>query len=410
MGRPREILLDYETRSTCDLTKRGAHVYAADPSTSILCYAWVDVNERSKRGVYRAWPNANEPHPDWVYDPHAAIYAWNAAFEIAITKDVATRQFGWPDISADRFVCLMKMAAHAGMPLALDRATVAAGLEVAKDMTGHRMMMRWCKPLPQSKADKEAIKAGKTPPVRWADDPAEYDILCAYAEDDARAELGMLDALTGSASDFEMEMMRIDQRINDRGFRIDTEAAEGAAKIAAEEVKRLNAAMRRLTNGEITTCNQRDRILAFAARHGVDLPNLRSGEVKDTLAGEEHDGAEDDLAQVALPPIVRQVLELRVEANKASVAKLRAMVRGVGTDGRFRGGFAYGGAAKTLRWAGRRVQPHNFSRENPPAEVPEEVWFDALASGDREYFASLLPDGMTVMDGLKSSLRGMIIP
>ena len=400
--RPR-YLIDFETRSACDLKRRGAHVYAEHPSTRLLCLSWVNLNNRAHRGNWRAWPEPQDP-PEHLFHPDAERWAWNASFEQLIWNNVGP-DYGWPEVDPDSFHCLMKRAALAGLPLSLDLALAAEGAPVAKNMDGHKIMLKWCKPLPVRKSDPAGL-------IRWADDPVEYEILCDYADDDIHGEEWMFDRLYGHASAFEIEMMRIDRMINDRGFRIDVEAAEGAAKIARQEIKRLNADMSRLTNGRITTCNQRDRILDFAAGFGVELPNLRSATVRDSLSDEEDemDGLAFDMMSVQMPPIVRQVLELRYEANKASVAKLDAMVRGVGDDGYFRGGFAYCGAAKTGRAAGRRVQPHNFARMNPPKDVAEDVWFDALKTGDREYFASLLPEGWSVMDGLKASLRGLIIP
>jgi len=405
---PRKYLLDWETRSVCDLLRRGAHVYAKDPTTRVLCGSWINLDDRSERGcivVDHVGHYTSSNVPAWMQDPDVEVWAWNAAFEQQIWNEVASGQLGIPRLDPGRFKCLMKFAAHAGMPLALDRACVAAGLSVSKDMVGHRLMLKWCKPLPLTKVEKSE----RSPAPRWADDVAEYKNLCAYADTDRDVEVMMYERLVGSVSEFELAIMDIDREINDSGFRIDVDAVAGAASIASEEIKRLNKDMSRLTNGVITTCNQRERILNFASERGIELDNLRSATVRDTLAGEEDTGAEQDLLRADMPPLIREILELRVEANKASVAKLNAMVRGVGEDGYFRGGFAYGGASKTLRWAGRRTQIQNYPRDNPPDGVDETLWFDALATGDREYFAEFLPEGWTVMDGLKASLRGMIV-
>ena len=70
------IGFDIETRSRCDLKKCGAHVYANDPSTTALCFAW-----RIDRGPEQWW-TPGDPQPSWIthVPEDALIVAHNALF------------------------------------------------------------------------------------------------------------------------------------------------------------------------------------------------------------------------------------------------------------------------------------------------------------------------------------------
>lgn len=67
-----------------------------------------------------------------------------------------------------------------------------------------------------------------------------------------------------------------------------------------------------------------------------------------------------------LPVTHDRVLAIRQELGKTSVSKYDAMERCVCTDGRVKGLFAFYGANRTGRWAGRYVQLQNLRRNDIP--------------------------------------------
>ena len=278
--RTRRILGDFETRSKVDLVKKGVHLYARDPSTRMLSLSWIDLDNRHLKGTIRGWPHL-DPNtvPDWVYDPDVEFWASNAAFEQQIWNEVCAARLGWARLDPNNFHCLMKRAAFCGLPLALEKMVAAMRLQVEKDMEGRKLMLKWCKPLPVSKKDPPGL-------VKWADDPAEYERLVIYGDWDRDIEVMVYDQIADVPTPLEKDIMALDREINDEGFFLDTEALEGATRIAQEAKRRLNARMNSLTNGRITTCDQRNRILDFATDHGVDLPSLRAADVRDILLDE----------------------------------------------------------------------------------------------------------------------------
>ena len=408
--------IDFETRSTVDLKSAGAQVYARHPDTRILCLAW---KAGSAEGIWVPGMPL-PPALGLAILRGRRIKAWNAGFEIAIWEHIAAPRHGWPVLTPDRFTCTMQKAALVGCPGALERAAVALGLPVRKDMEGHRLMLRMCKPLPVRKNNPDE--------VRWADEPAEHHKLQAYCVDDVRTEV-MADAALPSPPPMEVALMRVDRAINHRGVRVDVAAAAGAAKIARQEKKRLNGEMIRVTNGLVSSTNQVAMILQFVQQRGIFIEKLRAADVREVLldADENAGGGDLDITSEQvdafdamgggqIDPIALQALRLRAEAAKASTAKLDALVKGVDADGRMTDLFAYSAAYRTQRWAGRRFQAHNLPRANPPAKGEDEIerWYETLASGNYDAFCDLLPVDprtgarMSVMDGLKASLRGFL--
>ncbi len=407
--------IDFETRSTVDLKSAGARRYAQHHDTRVLCM-FVAIGPAEAIWV------PGMPIPQILADAIGRgeiIQAWNATFEVAIWQEIMVKRHGWPDIPAAQFRCTMQKAALVGCPGALERAVVALGLPVAKDMDGHRLMLKMCKPLPARKDDPPAL-------VRWHDDPIDHLRLQRYCRDDVRAEV-MAAAHLPEPPPMEVAVMRVDREINLRGIRVDRAAAEGAAKIAREEKRRLNAEIARLTNGTIKSTNQVAVILDYLNRRGIQHDPLPASAVRDFLNANDESDPSGDLdvndaqidAYTAMhggDPAAVQVLRLRAEAAKASTAKLDALVKGVSAGDRMTDLFAYAGAYRTQRWAGRRFQAHNLPRANPPCETHDEIerWYETLARGRYDDFCELLPLGkngkrMTVMDGLKASLRGFLM-
>jgi DNA polymerase len=91
---PHVLHRDFETRSRAVLKQVGAHRYAGDPSTQILCCCYA-VDD----GPVQRWL-PGDPVPDaflvaaqnekWIVAAH------NDAFETVIEKQILAPQYGWP--------------------------------------------------------------------------------------------------------------------------------------------------------------------------------------------------------------------------------------------------------------------------------------------------------------------------
>jgi hypothetical protein len=116
-----DLDLDFETRSAFDLGKGGAHAYAMHPSTILLCAA-IAIRGRKPRLWF-----PGDPVP-WEIRKVRRICAHNAIFEFLIIEHVASRLYGWPKISLEKFHCTLAKGRVAALPGKLERACEGLGI------------------------------------------------------------------------------------------------------------------------------------------------------------------------------------------------------------------------------------------------------------------------------------------
>ena len=163
---------DYETRSPLDLRKVGAHKYAADPRTEVLCAAYA-IDD----GPVNTWLPGDPVPPEWVEaaaDPSWAVCAHNDAFESAIEQHVLAPRYGFPIIPVERHRCTMAACLALGLPARLSAAADALELEHRKDAAGERLMHAMAKP--------RRPRKGEDPTgTYWFEDPERLDRLSGYS-------------------------------------------------------------------------------------------------------------------------------------------------------------------------------------------------------------------------------------
>jgi DNA polymerase len=347
---PPILHIDFETRSAVDLRKTGVHVYAEDETTDTWCaaYAFGD-------GPVELWA------PDDLFCPpeiteHIAsgglIYAHNAAFERTIWKHILTPRYGWSEVPVEQWRCTMAAAYAMALPGALADAAAALGVEAQKDQKGHALMLRMAKPRGRDASGN----------LIWWDDEERRQRLYAYCRQDVETERAIHKRLLPLRPS-EQSLWHLDQQINDRGVHVDEALCQAALKIVGQTTDGLNAEMREVSGGEVGACSNVQEIVAFCAKREIDTDSIR----KDVLA---------EILCRDIPDDARRVLELRQEAGKASVTKIKALLAGRSRDGRARGMLQFH-AASTGRWAGRRFQPQNLKRpeflEDKNPEVAEQL-------------------------------------
>ena len=135
------VHIDFETRSTVDLPKAGAHVYAQGKTTDALCLAYALDDEAIE--LWKFW----EPFPiylkEYLADPEVIFAAHNASFEFLIWNFVC-KKYGWPAMPMSRLDCTMVRSYSMGLPGKLELAAKAVGMPYEKDMKGHRIMLQLC--------------------------------------------------------------------------------------------------------------------------------------------------------------------------------------------------------------------------------------------------------------------------
>ena len=332
-----KAIIDFETRSRCDLRAHGAWRYAKDPSTEVLCMGYeIDDNPA------KLWKGGDDFPAD--LGDHIArgglIEAHKYFFEKCIWRHIMQPQFYWPQISPDVWRCTAALAAYHNLPRSLENAGAALGLAVRKDQEGHRLMLKMCKPRKPTK-NNSAI---------WHEDPEDLKKLYEYCKQDVRAERALADAL-GELPPRELALWQFTERLNWRGVKLDLDFAARAVEMF--EVVEIDGRSRasQITNGSVTTLGQTARIIDWCGTQGVELQNLQRPTVAALLGTE-------------IPGSVRELLEIRKKLSKAaSISKYKAMLaRADLEDQRLRDHVRFSGAGPG-RWAGQGVQTQNLIRD-----------------------------------------------
>ena len=327
------LVLDLETTSTADLRRTGSHAYAEHPDTrvTVLCYA-IDA------APVETWLSGPPPSSFVkAVKNNATIVAHNYLFEhnIYVNKLIPA---GWPAIPLAQWSCTMARALVAGYPASLDLVGRAIGLTQQKDHSSRDLMLRFARP------------RSLDPLVWWHEsDPARFRALQEYCAQDVLTERE-LDRRVPELSPRERQVFELDHRINQRGLGVDHHLVAELAALAETARAHLTQNIVRLTNGQVRSLGQVAQLKDWLAFQGVEMPDLRRATVQTMLA---------DQTLVGAPRIA---LQARLDASRSSTAKLTAITSARSCDGRLRGTFQYYGAARTGRWAGRRLQPQNLFR------------------------------------------------
>jgi DNA polymerase len=309
----------------------------------------------------------------------------------------STPRHGFPLPGVDQWRCSAAKAAAHALPRQFDKAGAALALTVQKDEAGKKVMMKVSKPRKPRKKEREAWEKihGDAPhPTLWWEDQVLFQRLFDYCRQDILAE----EALSHSLDDLspqETIYYCLDQRMNQRGFQLDTEAVECALTLISNESSILNKELAALTNGAVRVATQRAKMMAWLATQGLHLDDTRGTTLDEWLLP-------DSVAALSAP--ARRAIEILRTLGRSSTAKYETMRDWAGPDGRVRGGLLYHGAT-TGRWSGAGVQPHNFPKGTIKHFDPEAAW-TLLKTGDRSQILAQYP---SVMEVLSCALRGAIV-
>lgn len=373
--------LDFETFSELDIRKVGAHRYARHPSTEVLiaCYLLPGMDEV---GV---WLPRQEAPParlmSWIRQG-GKVGAHNAAFERSVWRWALRRMHpSVPEAKDNQWVCTAAKAAASGLPRSLEKALKAAGLEVEKDLEGSKLIKVFCSPRKPTKAD------ARTRILPEQD--ARFQRFIEYCQQDVRGEVALDEALPDLIPR-QRRMFLLDIAMNDRGLPIDIPLVRKALKVVKSLEEDIGRRVSALTGGLKAT--QVAKMIEMFAERGLDIANMQKNTIEEALKDTKLDAG------------TRALLELRVEAGKASTKKLISMMACADPDDWVvQGGFLYHGA-HTGRYAGRLVQPHNFIR-GMLKDHQRELVFALLEYEDPELFMLLYDKPIDV---ISQCMRGFI--
>jgi DNA polymerase len=362
---------DYETRSRVVLKTLGAHRYAADPLTEVLCCAYaVDddpVQLWRPGGPVPAEFLAAAQNPNWIVAAHGDH------FETAIEQHIVGPQHGWPLIPIERHRCTQSSCLALGLPAKLSAAADALELINRKDAAGEHLMHQMSKPRRPHK-DEDPNQ------VYWFEDDDRLQRLCDYCRQDVEVERELYNRVL-PLSPTEQRIWEFSNTINARGFFVDRAFAEAARSIAEQAAPEIDQEIQEITGGDVTSINQVAKLTVWLQNHGYGLQKLDKKAIERQLE-------KDDL-----PAPIQRALELRLSGAQAAVKKLDALLARAGDDGRIRGGFRYHGAA-TGRWTGEGFQAQNLKR---PVVDDLDAAINAVSTGDYAHVRSLYERPLAVV-------------
>ena len=378
------LYCDFETRSRCDLPSRGVYNYAQDPSTQVLCMSYAFDDED-----VQTW-TPDQPFPTRVAIYNGQIRAHNAAFERLIFWYVICPDFGVPEPALERFYCTAAQARANCAPGSLEDVGRFAGASMKKDHRGAAL-----------------VRALSIPQANGAfrEDAALMREMIEYCEQDVRAMRAFSKAMRG-LTDEELLDYHVNERINDRGVRLDRPLAQAAVRYAAAEQEEIETVFREITGlTSVRSPRMREWVLERVGpqakammmvwKDGVQKASIDKTVRANLLAMENPD---------EVPAEVAEVVQCADDLWASSVAKFeRAAALADDQDSRVRGAFVFAGGSATGRASSYGLQVHNFPRKC--AKQPE-LARQALVRGHQ-----IVPEfGKRVTDVLKSMLRPALIP
>lgn len=331
------LSIDIETYSEASLSSTGVYRYAADPSFTILLFAYsVDAGPVQIVDLAQGESLPAEVEAA-LSDPSVQKWAFNAQFE-----RVCLSAYLGEKLDPRGWYCSMVWATYAGIPLNLAGVAQALHLETEKMSEGKDLIRKFSQPC---KATKSNGGRTRNLPEHAMEDWETFKAYCIRDVEVERAIASRLSPLPMPA--FEWENYWRDQRFNDMGVGIDVELASKAVEADREIKEALYTQMRHWTGVE--NPQSVTQLLGWLQEHGAHLPSLAKADVASAL--EEADGS------------VADVLAARLEIAKSSVKKYEKMLDCVCPDGRAHGLLQFMGAGRTGRWAGRLVQVQNLPRQ-----------------------------------------------
>lgn len=322
------LLMDFETFSTVDIGKCGSYRYMDDPSFEplLLSYAMNDDPVKLVDFTHdEDWP---EEFLAALHDPAITKIAWNCAFERNVIY-TALGEYTPPE----QWLDVMHVAAQCGLPMSLDAAGKALGLpeEQAKMKEGKALIRYFCCPCKPTKTNGGRERNfPEHAPERWK-------TFCDYCIRDTEAERTIFHMLEQwLPNEDERRFWALDQRINEKGVRIDRQLAINAVAMDERYKEELTAKAVALTGLENPKSVSQVKNW-LADQEGKSFPSLNKKVIADVVSQLQSEDA-------------REFMALRGELSKSSTAKYQAMLRSMCSDEHSKGCFQFYGANRTGRF------------------------------------------------------------
>ena len=336
----RVLEMDIESFSDVDLIKCGVYAYADSPAFEILLFAWsFDGGETQIIDLAQGEKLPAEVE-EAIFDVSVTKTAYNANFE----RTCLSKYFG-RYIPPESWHCSAVQAAMLALPRSLEDVGRVLGLDEQKMKEGKELIRYFCVPCKPTKANGGRIRnLPRHAPEKW-------ELFKTYCKRDVDVEKSIRRKLHNfPIPESEMELYRLDQRINDRGVLVDMGLVRNA--VSCEHLHKEVVTKRAYELTGLENPNSVAQLKGWLGDMGMEAESLSKKAVAEMIA--ETDGE------------VEELLRLRLLMAKTSVKKYEAMERSVCSDGRVHGMLMFCGANRTARWSGKIVQIQNLPKNYLP--------------------------------------------
>lgn len=370
--------VDIETYSDVDLIKCGVYAYADSPAFEVLLFAYSFDGGETQVIDLAQGEELPEEVVEAAFDEGVVKTAFNANFE----RTCLSKHFG-RYLSPESWHCSAVQAAMLALPRSLEEVGAVLGLEQQKMKEGKDLIRYFCMPCKPTKAN-----GGRTRNLP-CHAPEKWELFKTYCIRDVDVEKGIRRKLRHfPIRESEMELYRLDQKINDRGVLVDRELVRQA--VSCDLLYKDIVTKRAYELTGLENPNSVAQIKSWLGENGVEMESLSKKAVTGLI--NESDGE------------VQELLRLRLLMAKTSVKKYEAMERAVCSDGRVHGMLRFYGANRSGRWSGQIIQLQNL----PQNHIPDLELARSLVKQGRFEDVELLYDSTTSV--LSELIRTAFIP
>ena len=375
----KELSIDIETYSSEDLLKTGVYRYAEAPDFTILLFAYAFDDEDIQIVDLASGEALPEKLTEALTNPKIIKTAYNANFErTCIAAYLKT------PMPPEQWRCSAVAAAELGLPQTLAGVAEALGLQEQKDARGKALINYFSKPCKPTK-----VNGGRTRNLPQHDSE-KWAVFKEYCVQDVAVERAIKKKISRfPMAESEQRLWEVDQHILDCGVTADSLLAQNAILYNNAHKESCKEQLQGLTGiANVNSVAQLKRWIE--ERTGEVVPSLDKKNLKAILTTTKDE-------------ILKNVLRLRAETAKTSVAKYEAVERSVCRDGRVRGILQFYGANRTGRWAGRILQVQNLPQNHlEDLDLAREL----VRGGEYDIFRMLFPVPQT----LSELIRTVLIP
>lgn len=374
------LSIDIETFSTAPIGSGGVYRYASDESFDILLFAYSVDGGAVQLIDLASGEKLPPPIRDALTDPGVEKWAFNAQFErVCISHWLGLDNY----LDPAQWRCSMVWASALGLPRSLKHVAETLKLDAQKMDTGTRLINFFCEPVRLTDTQQASLYAdtGKTYRRRQPDESREkWDQFREYNIRDVEVENQLREKLKAfPLPDWVWDEYALDQKINDRGIRIDEDFARAAIRADENHRQNLMGEAKRLTG--LDNPGSPAQLKTWLEDNGCDIPSLAKADVAQAIT--------------TSTGTTKRVLELRQELSRSSTKKYEAMLKTLCPDGRAHGLIQYYGAGRTGRWAGRLIQVQNLPRNYLPDLDDARQLVDAGEADTVELLYGSLPDTLS---------------